>query len=308
MFETLKPLQKPHYSWPIPKEKIFTIGPDLNDYIRITANCTLSDGMNDSQLKFLLDICKKYNANLSYCTSPWHRVWKSGDNPEILNEEHGAEISYFAKELAHIVNYIKSYNQLNSSNLLLTAIILDSERFYSAEASDAKKLAMKVKYDAIYDTAKYYSPSTKVMYYWHGTEIDGPNLTGYTGSPWFGVGEKSDIDTLPLYKIWELQLNHDLVKRLKSEAIAFVALGAGYQRKKDIYQRWNESYDYDVIYSWALGGMINHPWFGERPERFAPYNLIKGVIFYPAPFDNRNDLIWRRHFVEYCKGAQIEVS
>lgn len=46
---------------------------------------------------------------------------------------------------------------------------------------------------------------------------------------------------------------------------------------------------------------IVNPWYGNRPERFPPWNMCKVAMFYPEPFGRTKD--WGRHFVAYVRGA-----
>jgi hypothetical protein len=82
----------------------------------------------------------------------------------------------------------------------------------------------------------------------------------------------------------------------------WVALGAGYRRQPDNSQAWDTDWDYDTVYSMLLGGEINLPWYGQQPERYAPWDAAEVVVFYPPPFDGRTPA-WGKHFVAYARGA-----
>ena len=47
---------------------------------------------------------------------------------------------------------------------------------------------------------------------------------------------------------------------------------------------------------------LNSSWFGDRPERFAPWNAATVVCFYPGPGEKRCPAWWK-HFIAYARGA-----
>jgi hypothetical protein len=79
-------------------------------------------------------------------------------------------------------------------------------------------------------------------------------------------------------------------------------LASGYRRGLAKKQYWDFDWQYDIIYSYGIGAALNIDWYGEDPERFAPYKRAKIVIFYPPAFDKRTP-DWTRHFVAYVRGA-----
>jgi hypothetical protein len=82
----------------------------------------------------------------------------------------------------------------------------------------------------------------------------------------------------------------------------YVALGAGYRRGITEFQHWDPDWSYDIVYSYMMGAELNIKWYGDRPERFAPYNRAKVIVFYPSPF-NGGTPDWARHFIAYVRGA-----
>ena len=65
---------------------------------------------------------------------------------------------------------------------------------------------------------------------------------------------------------------------------------------------WAFNNDYDLTYSWLIGAQVNDPWYGDRPEAFAPWHSAKAVVFWPPPFDPQIPR-WAEHFVSYVRGA-----
>ena len=98
-------------------------------------------------------------------------------------------------------------------------------------------------------------------------------------------------------RTYELALKHGV-----GEVTPWVALASGYRRRLIKSKTWDHDWDYDLIYSWQLGREVNTAWFGDRPDRFAPWDAARLVIFWPAPFDSRTPA-WGKHFVAYVRGA-----
>ena len=48
--------------------------------------------------------------------------------------------------------------------------------------------------------------------------------------------------------------------------------------------------------------MINIPYYGDRPDEYAPWHAATMVAFYPGPFHPRYPR-WAEHFVAYVRGA-----
>ena len=43
-------------------------------------------------------------------------------------------------------------------------------------------------------------------------------------------------------------------------------------------------WDYDLAYSWMIGREIADPFYGQHPERFAPWHAARRVALFPHPF------------------------
>ena len=96
---------------------------------------------------------------------------------------------------------------------------------------------------------------------------------------------------------------HNADKHDCSEVTPWIALASGYRQKPDKLGEWSYDWNYDLIYSWQLGAEINVPWFGERPEQFAPWNKATIAVLYPRPFGQTAH--WALHFVAYVRGAHM---
>ena len=68
------------------------------------------------------------------------------------------------------------------------------------------------------------------------------------------------------------------------------------------FETWAQDWVYDTVYSPLLGREVNQRWYATLPERYAPWNAAKVVVFYPSPFDPRTPS-WGKHFIAYARGA-----
>jgi hypothetical protein len=87
-----------------------------------------------------------------------------------------------------------------------------------------------------------------------------------------------------------------------SEVTPWIALASGYRRGIKQWQKFDEDWDYDIIYSYQIGMELSHPWFAKNAKAFAPYNRAKIIVFYPNPFAE-NTPHWGKHFIAYVRGA-----
>jgi hypothetical protein len=83
----------------------------------------------------------------------------------------------------------------------------------------------------------------------------------------------------------------------------WVALGAGFKRwNGSLFHTWFDDWNFDVGVSRALGRELNHAYYSDRPELYAPWGRARIVVFYPQPFQAATPS-WGSHFTAYCQGA-----
>lgn len=314
----LKPLQKVHYSWSIPNKMLVQEENSLlREYARIThAICLSGENANLEQINVAVSVCKNIN-NLNPsipCTiainySPWHHKFDKHLPPTDFGESHMAEVDAFETKLNLINKMLIQANLANKSNINISAIILDTERFKVKGNNTNWNNAITRKHNIIYNIAKNIFPFSRIIQYERGGWIPAENASGWMQSEWYTLKEKGESFSVSLYRIVELADTRESFKRtfLNAqkhgffEVIPFIAIGSGMRRKTNMFNQWS-SWDYDLVYSWQIGAELNNKWYSDRPNRFAPWDAAKVIVFFPGPFSN-NYPFWAKHFIAYVRGA-----
>jgi hypothetical protein len=318
----LPPLPKVHYSFPIPQTILVEpVDPLLSQYVRVSRAVSVAgEGATESQLKAAVTLCQQANASgvgipasIAINYSPWHRVFPPDLPPTYTGLESDGEIQMFRDRLTYIRQTLVSINATRGTQIAVTAILLDTERFYVKPASDPDaevwNAAIDAKYAAFYNIARQLYPNAPVEWYARGIE-ESAAATGWSPFPYFTFREPGDSFSCSLYRVSEIGAMRETFRRTydfaeqhgASRVTPWIALGAGYRREPDEFQAWYTDWDYDTVYSLLLGREINTPWYGQQPDRFAPWGAAQIVVFYPPPFDARTPA-WGKHFVAYARGA-----
>ncbi|MCX5807665.1 MAG: hypothetical protein NT010_16620 [Proteobacteria bacterium] len=316
----LRPLPKVHYSWPLPTELLSNSTDDLlKEFARLTHAISLrAESADPGEIAAAVRVCKSINDTKPSipCTvainySPWHRRFGKDLPPTDFGASHEAEVKLFQSRLQFVKDALKQANSLHRGNVTLSAILLDSERFHVRQNDAQWNAAITQKHRIIYDIAKSIFPSARVEQYERGGWMPSSSSTGWMQAQWYTLEEPGDAFSLSLYRIIELADTREAFRRTVnsaaihgvSEVTPWIALGSGMRRQTDSFHRWSDGdWDYDLVYSWQIGAEINNKWFGDRPERFAPWHAAKVVIFFPAPFYQKFPS-WPKHFVAYVRGA-----
>jgi len=318
--KALKPLPKIHYSWPLQAGFLDNPNdPRFFQYVRLTHAASFrGETVTSRQIEAAVIVCKYVNATepsipatLAINYSPWHRRFGKDLPATDTGPTHDREIEYFRDRMILIKEWLAKANARHKTDVRVSALLLDSERFHVKPGNTAWNDAMTAKYRAIYDVGREIFPETPVHWYARGAWIRCASRTGWGETRWFTLEEPGDSFSCSLYRIVELGYMRETFRRTVENAakhgvddvIPWVALGSGYRRQTDTFNEWSRGdWDYDLIYSWQLGLEINNKWYGDRPKRFAPWNAAKVVIFYPGPF-SRDYKCWPKHFVAYVRGA-----
>jgi len=315
--QKLKPLPKVHYSWPLPFP---TLSDELlYEYVRLTSAASLSvEWSKPEQFERAVLACKTVNetkpkvpASIGVNCSVWHRRFGKALPPTDFGPTHQAELDYLETRLKSVRQMLQTANQKYQSDVAITAVLFDSERFHTKQDDDQWNRAIDTKYNAAYDLVHQYFPQVRIEWYARGAVHPGASATGWSQANYFTLQEKGESYGCSLYQVPEIGYTRETFKRTAANAAKhncqqvtpWIALASGYRRQTDRYHEWSLDWNYDLIYSWQLGREINNAWFGvpERAERFAPWNKAKIAIFYPEPFGRSPH--WGTHFVAYVRGA-----
>lgn len=308
----LQPLQKVHYSWPMPTASLREFDRDLlYEYMRIShAMSVWGEWVDQETLNRALSVASEINdtnpeipVTLGIVFRPWTRAFPADAPPTYNGPEAAQEIELFQTRLATIKGWVEEANAAQAGAAVeVGAVILECERFFVKPADDPKyaewNAAMTAKHNVMYDAAKAAFPDARVEWYARGI------------SDLFTLNERGDSYSVPLYHVPDRVSTRTLFRRTYDAAVAkgvdnvtpWIALGSGYIIQASGKKVWSFDYDYDLIYSWHVGAEVNDSWFGDRPEQFAPWNASEIVIFWPAPWEARIPN-WPRHFVAYVRGA-----
>lgn len=314
---TLKPLPKVHY-YTAPSTKLLNDRNNrrLYELARITHSLGVrGEWTNEQQVDNCVYMCAGLNktkpiitASLSVSFSPWHRKFGKRLPPTDRGPTYWEEIRYFEKRARLVKNWVEQSNERYGSDVKVSALKLSTERFHIKPDDESWNEGIRGALDAIHIKARSVFPNARIEWYGRGM-IRGAG-TGWRRTPyWTGKEIKAPL-SCSLYTVPELERTRETFRRTCkladelgiSEVTPRVALAAGYRRGLKKGQYFDPDWSYDIIYSYSIGAELNIKWYGDRPERFAPYNRAKVVVFYPPPFDKRTP-DWARHFIAYVRGA-----
>ena len=313
----LEPLQKVHYSWPLPFD---TMSDDLlYEYVRLTHAASLAgEWFKPDQVDRAVAACRKVNAagprtraSIAVNYSPWHRRFGKDLPPTDMGPTHQAELDHMRARLEMVRDELARANREQGADITVTAMLLDSERFFISDDDPVWNTAITEKHNAAYDIVREVFPDTRIEWYGRGAVQPGNSPTGWAKTRFITTEEKGETYGCSLYRVPEIGYTRETYSRTEenaekhgcSEVTPWIALASGYRRQADKFNEWSIDWDYDLIYSWQLGREVNHPWFGvpERAAKYAPWNKARIAIFYPEPFGRSPH--WGKHFIAYVRGA-----
>ena len=163
---------------------------------------------------------------------------------------------------------------------------------------------------------------------WGNEDVKGCGCNGYT------LDERALGSGADLYMLGNLDRTVEQFNRTANSGLAhgasqsnpWVWLGGGYRQQVAMDGGFNIDYtwDYELANSWMLGRMLNDPFYGDHPSRFARFDLVDHVIFWPSPVgiepskveqpkfaidaatgvtSHTTCNVMLGHFVAYCFGA-----
>ena len=311
----LKPLPKVHYFAPLS----FELSKDRNsqrlyELARITHSlCVSGKWTTKEEIDNCVCTCAKVNktnpaiqASLGINFSPWHRKFDPNLPPTDRGPTYWEEIDYFEERALLVKGWVEQSNKEYGSDVKISAILLDCERFHILEGDDLWNEAIRENLDIIHIKAQSIFPGARIEWYGRGIVLgNGWKKT----STWTGKEIKAPL-SCSFYTLPEIQGMRETFRRTCEladelgieDVTPYVALGAGYRRRIVDLHRWYPDWPYDIVYSYLIGAELNIKWYGDKPENYAPYNYAKIVSFNPPPFHPKTP-DWARHFIAYVRGA-----
>lgn len=307
----LKPLAKPHYSWPIHTTHLDrrTTSLWLEDFIRITRTATIDEeAMDRRRVATLVRICRDHGATLGLKMSPWHSLPYTKDrDPTVRGKPEAEAATRVLTRLTEFRRLVDEANRSLGAQVRVAVILYDTEVFELKKPADpgaeAWNTAMRIKYNAAYDLAKRVFPDAYVDWYGRGWmrffAIE--RTTGWGRSTWFDLTEKGDGASAVLYCMPMIEDSIECFHRTVADArehgiskvTPWLGLGCGYhpdEGKKTVsyYEDWR----YPPQVAARFGFEVNRRW-AQAPH----------ANFYPGPGQNP---YWFKHFIAYCRGAAAE--
>lgn len=307
----LKPLPKVHYFWPLwPQSK--TSDKRLYELARITHTiCLLGDLVTAEQVERYVYTCAKVNkttpsikTSLGVVFVPWHQKFDKNLPPTDRGPSYYEELDHFEQRATLVKQWIEQSNKKYHSNVKVTAVLLDCERFAAKPGNKEWNEGMRQALDAIHTRAQSFFPGAQIEWYDRGI-----HYYSWTKSPYWTGKEITTSLSCSLYTVPEIEHTREIFRRTcklademaVSDVTPWVALAAGTRRSLEgVY--FDADWRYDIIYSYQIGAELNNKWYSDRPEKYAPYDYAKVIVFYPAPFDPKTP-DWAKHFIAYVRGA-----
>lgn len=298
----LKPLPKVHYSWKIENGSLLDEKNDrlLYEYTRITHALSIcGESVTEKQIDKCVYTCARINktepdipCSIGVNYSPWHRRFGKDLPPTDRGPTYQAELDVFNERLSLIRGWVRAANQKYDSSVAVSAILLDSERFYTRPGDEKWNDAIREALDDIHIIAQKLFPDARI--YWYGRHS---LLRGvFTGK------EIKAPLSCSFYRIAEPNAAREtfvktcqLADRLGiDEVTPWVALASGYRRDIIKKLKWDDNWDFDPNLSYKLGAELN--------GRNSVFQRAKVVAFFPAPFYSKTPA-WEKHFIAYVTGA-----
>lgn len=338
----LKPLKKPHLSWPIPtlylnSSRGFLDGVML-DFVRITGGCSIDAG-SINKTNTCVELCAATKTSRAaaklppsvvvFNYSPWYAKFP-GRDPRITGAPEVAELSYYKEQLQAVASVLRQ----SKTGVQMGAILLDSEKFNTKSINTtAFRAALTRKHDLIWNVSQAVFPGVRIELYNRGSveKWDTDPTWRQNQHRMYTLEEQGSSFSISLYTIPEILREREYYTRTVAAAMKYnmsgprpgtttavtpwLALGCGNLRVPQIGKRgpFSFTFNYEMVYSWQMGLEINNPYYGDstRETMYAPWRYATAVAMYPSIFDTRaipagpgsRSTSMMQHFVSYVRGA-----
>lgn len=282
-------LPKLHAHWPIPEERLNVEDLVTQDFIRVTGAVSVhgrdvtAKQFGDA-LELANDVFDKHLVEVTLCI--------------LMRPYHGFTVS--EEELEYVAGRLEPMRWALEAAFYKPPVIflLDSEKLEAGPETFAH-------YKAYADLLRKFFPEARQEWYGRGIQRNSEAETGWDWMPHHGLGDYAVGYSCRLYALPNWRQMEETFTRTAAlgagPVIPWVALGAGYQTlEKKLGRKWTSPWDYHRVDSWQAGWQMNNHWFGDRPEKFGPWNRADIIILYPNPLARDVTLA---HFIEYVRGA-----
>jgi hypothetical protein len=312
----LEPLPKVHYSWGMWEQFKNYDERFFYQIARVTHSlCVKGEWATYDQIEKCVYACARVNktnpkipSTIGINYSPWHRKFKKDLPPTSRDISYYEEIEYFELRLKLIKEWINKSNKKYGTDVNVTAILLDSERFYRQQDDEKWNNAMQEALDTIHKKAVQIYPETRVE--WFGRGIVRADGATFSKTIYFTGKEIMPTLSCSFYTLPEMEGMRQVFRKTCEladsynikEVTPWVALASGYKHDLIKKLKWTFDWDYDLIYSYMMGAELNVQWYAAQKDKYPEYDRAKVIVFYPDPFD-RLSPAWGKHFIAYVRGA-----
>jgi len=319
LLRNLKSLPKVHYSFPLPGELLNDSNNRLlYETARIMNSVSISgEWASMVQVRNAVYTCARINktkphiaATIGINYSPYHRELDPNVSPIYRGPTYKKELDRFKNRLTSIKDWIKGYNQQYQNDVKVGAVLLDTERYFARPSDEQWNEGMRVALDDIHLLARGIFPDARIEWYDRGIGYLDSASSPWRKTPLFTGKEILPSPSCSLYYVPEIERTLELYRRTAKladelgveDVTPWVALASGYRRGIEKAFRFDNDWDYDLIYSYQMGAELNRHWYATKPDGYAPYDRVKVIVFYPPPF-YRESPCWGKHFIAYVRGA-----
>ncbi len=309
----LEPLPKVHYYWPL-DITYDRESPRMMHLTRIThTQCVYGEYIGAGPIDTCVYRCAEINrtgpaiaASIGVNFCPWHRRFDPSLPPTDRGPTYDAEIEYFTERMTLIRGWVQESNERYGSNVAVSALLLDSERFTRRTDDPVWNQAMTEALDAIHAEAVEIFPDATIVWYGRGMALTGTRVKPHLSSYWTG-DEQTQVLSCELYTVPDIErmrlvfsatCEYGVTKRL-SRVIPYLALGAGFEVSGS-GRTWRSDWPYEIEYSRVIGAELNLE--GQDVASTYPLSIAEAIVFFPPPF-RATTTEWPRHFAAYVVGA-----
>ena len=201
----LKPLPKVHYSWPLPLETLLLTNCSMNMRGLTHAVSLSGEWVTPKQIEQAVVVCNRINAekptiplSIGINYSVWVRRFGEKLPPTDTGPTHQAELDFLKTRMEMIRDSLTALNRKHKTNVAISAVLFDCERFHVRPDDVAWNLAITAKYNSALDIVSEIFPHVRMEWYARGDIHPSASSTGWSESNFFTFEEHRE--QLPLVR------------------------------------------------------------------------------------------------------------